>query len=137
MFNVKCIVKPSILKEILPIDAMNKALIFCLSQKEVYNYNNPWIMSFNVKNLLVPTPHVKNKHINVSRYNYFLCITSLNINLCSSFHCLSKLRYLNSSIIMGYDDSVKFSFFKIWDFWFDPLLNWIINHNAQYWLCLL
>jgi hypothetical protein len=41
MFNVKCIVKPSILKEILPIDAMNKALIFCLSQKEVYNYNNP------------------------------------------------------------------------------------------------
>jgi hypothetical protein len=38
---------------------------------------------------------------------------------------------------MGYDDSVKFSFFKIWDFWFDPLLNWIINHNAQYWLCLL
>jgi hypothetical protein len=69
-------------------------------------------MSFNVKILLVPTPHVKNKHINVSGYNYFLCMTTLNINLCSSFHCLSKLRYSNSSIIMEYDDFVKFPFLK-------------------------
>jgi len=70
-------------------------------------------MSFNVKFLLVPTPHVKNKHINVSGCNNFLCITSLNINFCSSFNCLSKLRYSNSSIIMEYDDFVKFPFFKI------------------------
>jgi hypothetical protein len=69
-------------------------------------------MNFNVKVLPVPTPFVKNKHIGVSRYNYFLCITSSNINICSSFNCLSKLRYSNSSIIMEYDDFVKFSTFK-------------------------
>jgi hypothetical protein len=32
MFNVECFVKPSILKETLPIDAINKAF-FLLSQK--------------------------------------------------------------------------------------------------------
>jgi hypothetical protein len=90
MFNVECIV-------VLPIDAMSKALVFIKSKYMflLYNYNNPLIMSFNVKFLLILAPRVKNKHINVSWYNYFLCITSLNINLCSPFNCLSKLRYSN------------------------------------------
>ncbi len=39
----------------------------------------------------------------------------------SSFNCLSKLQYSNFSIIMEYDDFVKFSFFRNCDFWFDPL----------------
>jgi hypothetical protein len=33
------------------------------------NRNNLWIMSFNVKLLLVPTPSIKNKHIGVSKNN--------------------------------------------------------------------
>jgi len=74
-------------------------------------------MGFNVKVLPIPTPPIKNKHISVLRYNYFLCITSKNINRCSSFNCLSKLQYSNSSIIMEYDDIVKFSFFRNYDFW--------------------
>jgi hypothetical protein len=43
MFNAKCIVKPSILKAIIPIDAMSKALIFVKSKDMflLYNYNNP------------------------------------------------------------------------------------------------
>jgi len=86
-----------------------------------YSYNNPWIMNFNVKVLLVPTPLVKNQHINVSSYNCFLCITSSNINIFSSFNCLSKLWYSSYSIIMKYYDFIKFPSFKIYDFWFDPL----------------
>jgi hypothetical protein len=68
----------------------------------LYNCNNLWIMSFNVKNLPIPTPHVKNKHIDAPMYNYFLCITSSNINLYSSFNYVSKLWYSNSSITMEY-----------------------------------
>jgi hypothetical protein len=51
MFNVECIIKSSILKEILPIDVINKALVFVKSKDMslLYNSNNPWIMSFNVK----------------------------------------------------------------------------------------
>jgi hypothetical protein len=78
-------------------------------------------MSFNLKVFLIPAPLVKNKHIDVLGYNYFLCITSSNINICSSFSCLNKLQYSNSSIIMEYDDFVKFPSFKNCDFWFDPL----------------
>jgi hypothetical protein len=37
----------------------------------LYNRNNPWIMNLNVKVLLVLTPLVKNKHINVSGYNCY------------------------------------------------------------------
>jgi len=84
-------------------------------------------MNFNVKFLLVLVPLIKNKHIDVSRYNYFLCITSSNINLCSSFNCLNKLQYLNSSIIMEYDRFMKFSSFKNCDFWFDWLCDWMIK----------
>jgi len=43
MFNVECIVKPSILKATLPIDAISKALVFVKSKDMslLYNYNNP------------------------------------------------------------------------------------------------
>jgi len=78
-------------------------------------------MNFNVIFFPILTPPVKNKHVGVSGYNCFLCITSSNINLCSSFSCLSKPQYSNSSIIMEYDDFVKFLSFKNCDFWFDPL----------------
>ncbi len=42
MFNVECIVKSSILKEILPIDVINKALVFVKSKYMflLYNHNN-------------------------------------------------------------------------------------------------
>jgi hypothetical protein len=42
MFNVECIIKPSILKVALPIDAINKALDFVKSKDMflLYNYNN-------------------------------------------------------------------------------------------------
>jgi len=77
-------------------------------------------MSFDVRVLFISAPPIKNKHIGVLGYNYFLCITSSNINPCSSFTYLSKLRYSNSSIIVEYDDFVKFSSFKNHDFFFDP-----------------
>jgi len=43
MFNVECIIKPSILKAILPIDAISKALVFVKSKDRLllYNCNNP------------------------------------------------------------------------------------------------
>ncbi len=127
MFNVECIVKPSILKAILLVDAISKALVFVKSKDMsiLYNCNNPWIMNFNVKVLSVLTPLVKNKHIDVSRYNYFLCITSSNINLCFSFNCLSKLWYSIFSIIMEYDGFMKFSSSRNCDFWFDTLCDWM------------
>jgi len=67
------IFKLSILKIALPIDAISKALIFVKSKNIslFYNRNNPRIMNFNVKVLRVPTPLVKNKHISVSKYNFF------------------------------------------------------------------
>jgi len=43
MFNIKCVVKPSILKVILPIDTISKALVF-VKPKDMfilYNRNNP------------------------------------------------------------------------------------------------
>jgi hypothetical protein len=43
MFNVKCIIKPSILKVHLPIDAISKALVF-VQLKDMfllYNHRNP------------------------------------------------------------------------------------------------
>ncbi len=43
MFNVECIVKPSILNATLPIYAISKALIFVKSKDMflLYNCNNP------------------------------------------------------------------------------------------------
>jgi hypothetical protein len=43
MFNVECIVKLLILKIILPIDAISKALVFFKSKDMflLYNHNNP------------------------------------------------------------------------------------------------
>ncbi len=78
-------------------------------------------MNFNVNVFPIPAPLIKNKNVDVLGYNYFLCITSSNINLCSSFSCLSKPRYSNSSIIMEYDDFMKFIYLKNCDFLFDPL----------------
>jgi hypothetical protein len=103
----------------------------------LYNYNNPWIMSFNVKVLPIPTPPIKNKHIGVLRYNCFLCITSSNIILCSSFSYLNKIWYSNFSIIMEYDNFVKFSSFKNRDFWFDPLHDWITKSDRKSWCLIL
>jgi len=50
MFNVECIVKPSILKVILPIDAISKTLVFVKLKDmfQLYDCINPWITSFNV-----------------------------------------------------------------------------------------
>jgi hypothetical protein len=92
MFNAECIIKSSILKAILHVDAISKALVFFKSKDMslLYKRNNSWIMSFNIKNLLILAPPVKNKHIDVSGYNYFLCITSSNIDFFSPFHCLNK-----------------------------------------------
>jgi hypothetical protein len=61
------------LKIVLPIDAISKALIFVKSKNIslLYNHNNPRIMNFNVKVLRILTPPVKNKHISVSKYNFF------------------------------------------------------------------
>ncbi len=49
-----------------------------------------------------------------------------------SFDCLSNLRYSNSSIIIEYEDFVKFSSFIICDFWFDTLHEWIkkLDHKS-------
>jgi hypothetical protein len=43
MFNVECIVKPSILKASLLDDAISKALVFVKSEDMslLYNHNNP------------------------------------------------------------------------------------------------
>jgi hypothetical protein len=133
MFNVECIIKPSILKTTLLIDAISKALVFVKSKDMflLYNCNNPWIMSFNVKVLLVPTPLIKNKHISVLGYNCFICITSSNIKFFFSCNCLNKLWYLSYSIIMEYDDFMNFSYFKNCDFWFDQLHDWMIESNCK------
>jgi hypothetical protein len=40
MFNVECIVKPSILKTILHIDAISKALVFVKSEDTSLFYNH-------------------------------------------------------------------------------------------------
>ncbi len=58
MFNVECIIKPSIMKSTFLVDVINKVLVF-VKLKDLsflYNYNNPWITCFNVKVLLVLTP---------------------------------------------------------------------------------
>jgi hypothetical protein len=64
MFNAECIIKLSILKPVLFIDAINKALVFVKLEymSLLYNRNNSWIMNFNVIFFLVPTLHV-NKNI--------------------------------------------------------------------------
>jgi hypothetical protein len=61
MCNVECIVKPSILKVTLLVDAISKALAFVMSKDMslLYNYNNPWIMNFNVKVLPILAPLCK------------------------------------------------------------------------------
>jgi hypothetical protein len=74
------------------VDAISNVFVFVKFEKNkiLYDHNNPWIISFNVKNLQVLTPPIKNKQINVLGFNYFLCIISININIFSSFKCLTK-----------------------------------------------
>jgi hypothetical protein len=76
MFSVECTIK--LLKTTLFVDAISKVLVFVKSKDMslLYNYNNPWIMSFDVKVLPFLSPLVKKKHISVLRSNYFLYITS-------------------------------------------------------------
>jgi hypothetical protein len=78
MFNVECIVKLSIFKINLHVNAISKALVFVKLEDMfiLYSYNNHWIMSSNVKVLPNLAPFVKNEHISVSGYNCFPCITS-------------------------------------------------------------
>jgi hypothetical protein len=66
----ECIVKPSILKAILPIDAISKALSIVKSKymSLFYNRNNPWVINFNIKVLPILTPLVKNKQIHIARF---------------------------------------------------------------------
>lgn len=72
IFNIECIIIPSILNTNLLVNTMNIVLIFvkfkymCL----FYNHNNVWIISWKVKFLLVPTPTIKNKWIDELRYNF-------------------------------------------------------------------
>ncbi len=79
MFNVEYIdFKSTILKVDIPMDAIGITLVF-IKFKYIfllYNRNNPWIISFNIKVYQFQQPPIKNKQIGVSKYNYFLCITS-------------------------------------------------------------
>jgi len=59
------------------------------------------------------------------------CTPTMNIPKCSSFNYLSKLLYSNSSIVMEYDDFVKFSSFKNYDFRFDPLHDWMTKSDHK------
>jgi hypothetical protein len=112
----------------------------------LYNHNNPWIMIFNVIFVLIPAPLVKNKHIDVLGYNYFLCITSSNINFHSSFNFPNKIRYSSISIIMEYDDLWNCHFLKTVIFGLiHYMIEWqsqIINHNdyvcyKNYRMCII
>jgi len=79
MFNVEYInIKSTILKVDLPMGAIGTTLVFIKFKymSLLYNCNNPWIISFNGKVYQFQQPPIKNKQIGVSRYNYFLCITS-------------------------------------------------------------
>jgi hypothetical protein len=81
MSNVEYIdIKLTILKVDLPMDAIGTTLGFIKFKymSLLYNRNNPWIISLNVKFCQFQQPFIKNKQIDVSRYNYFLCITLLN-----------------------------------------------------------
>jgi hypothetical protein len=65
MFNIKFIVKPSILKVISHMHTISKTLVF-VKDKDislVCGCNNSWIISFSVKVVLIKTPLVKNKQI--------------------------------------------------------------------------
>jgi len=63
MFNVECIIKPWILKATLCMNAINRALVYVKFKNILllYNHNNPFIISFSVKVLLIPTPPIINK----------------------------------------------------------------------------
>ncbi len=65
MFDVKCIIKPSILNVALPMDVIRKALILVKYEYMflLYNHNTFWIMNFNVKVLLILTPLIENLKI--------------------------------------------------------------------------
>jgi len=115
MFNVECIVILSILKATLHIDAISKALVFVKLQY-VFIIRRNFNYEFQYKSFTNSNTPCQNKHIGVFGYNYFLCITSSNINLCSSSNYLSKLWYSNSSTIMEYDDFVKISPSRNYDF---------------------
>jgi len=61
MFNVKCIIWPSILNATFSINAISNALIFVQfdDRSLLYSRNKPWIISFKVKNLPIPAPLIK------------------------------------------------------------------------------
>jgi hypothetical protein len=63
MFNIKFIVKPSILKVISHVDTISKTLVFVKDNdiSLMYDRNNYWIISFSVIVVLVTTPLVKKK----------------------------------------------------------------------------
>jgi hypothetical protein len=121
MFNVECIIKPSILKATLTMNAINRALVFVKSLNILllYNHDNHFIINFNVKVLLIPTPSIIiNKY--VYQCTIFTIIMSSNVSFSSSFNCLTNLQYSNFSI-MECDDFVIISSSKICDFLFDLL----------------
>jgi hypothetical protein len=94
MFNVECIVKPSILKATSHIGAISKALVFVKSKDMslLYNCSNSWIMSFNVKVLLDPvkdTNNHKNKSWRKSLSNFQ---TRNKTKLCNSKIRTQELR---------------------------------------------
>jgi hypothetical protein len=61
MFNVKCIIWPSILNATFSINAISNALIFVQfdDRSLLYSRNKPWIISFKVNNLPIPAPLIK------------------------------------------------------------------------------
>jgi hypothetical protein len=60
MFYVESIIKPSILKATLLMNAINRAFVFVkfLNILLLYNHNNHFIIDFNVKFLVIPTPSI-------------------------------------------------------------------------------
>jgi len=70
LFKVECIVWLSMLNATLLVNAMSKALTFIKSNDRflLYNCNNPWNISFKIKNLPIPTPLIKNKCIRIFKY---------------------------------------------------------------------
>jgi hypothetical protein len=76
MFNVECVVKPSILNVILLVDAMRRILVLIKFEYMylLYSHNNPWIINFDVKFLPILTLPIKNKQIGKIR-EWFLFYT--------------------------------------------------------------
>jgi len=82
MFNVECIVWPSILNVILLVDAISNVLIFVKfnDRSLLYSHIKPWIINFKPKVLLVRTLHIKNLCIGILGYIFFPYMILSNIN---------------------------------------------------------